>query len=372
MLSVAQAMVNRSRADPVSGAPTSLQDLGYNDVGLDDNWQACGNYPPNNWTFHNASGYPQINTERFPSLADMVAGMHALNLTAGFYMNNCICSDSCNATECFVGDVATAVAAGFDSVKLDGCSHEKNISLWYQTFTAAGHQVMTENCHNGPNRPWGTSYADAAGCPFHMYRASGDIQRSFGSVVSNLQSIWPLAAANLSGPGCWAYADMLQVGNVANMNFTANRAHFGAWCITSNPLVLGLDVTIGPAVDAVWPILANREALDINSAWAGFPGTAFATSNTSVTIDGKAGLPAWQMLYKPLAGGATAVLVMNNGNATLTGASVTFADVPSLSPAGTYAVRDVWAHTNNGSATGAWPVPAVAPQDSVFVKLSPA
>merc|ERR1719383_1271092 len=33
-------MARRSRM--VDGVPTSLCDLGYCDVGLDDNWQACG------------------------------------------------------------------------------------------------------------------------------------------------------------------------------------------------------------------------------------------------------------------------------------------------------------------------------------------
>jgi alpha-galactosidase len=45
-------MVDRSRS--VNGVPTSLRDLGYIDVGLDDNWQACGAYGPNKYTFHDA------------------------------------------------------------------------------------------------------------------------------------------------------------------------------------------------------------------------------------------------------------------------------------------------------------------------------
>ena len=35
------AMANRSRTT-VDARKTSLLDLGYNNCGLDDNWQACG------------------------------------------------------------------------------------------------------------------------------------------------------------------------------------------------------------------------------------------------------------------------------------------------------------------------------------------
>ena len=45
-------------------------------------------------------------------------------------------------------------------------------------------------------------------CPtpsLQMYRSSTDIAPVYGSVLSNLESIPPLAAANLSTPGCWAY-----------------------------------------------------------------------------------------------------------------------------------------------------------------------
>ena len=40
--SIMDGMVRRDRN--VDGVPTSLCDLGYCDVGLDDNWQQCGGY----------------------------------------------------------------------------------------------------------------------------------------------------------------------------------------------------------------------------------------------------------------------------------------------------------------------------------------
>lgn len=45
-------MAERSRA--VNGKPMSLLDLGYENCGLDDNWQACGKGV--NGSFHDVNG----------------------------------------------------------------------------------------------------------------------------------------------------------------------------------------------------------------------------------------------------------------------------------------------------------------------------
>ena len=44
--SIMEGMVRRDPRYSVDGVPTSLCDLGYCDVGLDDNWQQCGHYGP--------------------------------------------------------------------------------------------------------------------------------------------------------------------------------------------------------------------------------------------------------------------------------------------------------------------------------------
>lgn len=89
-------MVSKDRS--VDGVPTSLCDLGYCDVGLDDNWQLCGAYGTHNYTYHDAdTGAPVVNAARFPNLTAMVDYAHALNLTAGWYGNNCVCKDHCGS-----------------------------------------------------------------------------------------------------------------------------------------------------------------------------------------------------------------------------------------------------------------------------------
>jgi hypothetical protein len=66
-------------------APTAQQD-----VGLDDNWQLCGSYGPNKYTFHTEAGFPMVNTDRFPDFIAMTSYAHSKGLTAGWYGNNCM------------------------------------------------------------------------------------------------------------------------------------------------------------------------------------------------------------------------------------------------------------------------------------------
>ena len=70
-------------------------------------------------------------------------------------------------------------------------------------------------------------------------------------------------------------ADMLEVGRVSGTEGW-NRAHFGAWCIVSAPLVLGMDLT-DEKLDPVLDVIGNKLALSVSKAWAGHPGTLVRT-----------------------------------------------------------------------------------------------
>jgi len=112
-----------------------------------------------------------------------------------------------------------------------------------------------------------------------FFRTSGDISASWGSMFNNLQTTIKFQDVShpLSRPGCWAYPDMLEVGNLANFN--EDRAHFGAWVIVSAPLILGYNLTDKATTDRVWPIITNTEALAISQTWAGHPGMLLQSWN---------------------------------------------------------------------------------------------
>ena len=82
MIGIMDGMVDRSRT--VDGVPTSLCDLGYCDVGLDDNWQECASYGTDAFTYHAEDGTPQVNYDRFPDFKAMTDHAHASGLTAGW------------------------------------------------------------------------------------------------------------------------------------------------------------------------------------------------------------------------------------------------------------------------------------------------
>ena len=133
------------------------------------------------------------------------------------------------------------------------------------------------------NGPDGTTPLDQL--PFHLYRTSYDIRPTYGSIASNAQTVFGNTAA-VSGPSCWAYPDMLEVGVTVQvltarapvrpehaaavaralseplppvLNLVEARTHFAMWCVLSSPLTLTNNLTDSAGLDAVWPIITNTE-----------------------------------------------------------------------------------------------------------------
>eukprot|EP00928_Gymnodinium_smaydae_P033234 TRINITY_DN23857_c0_g2_i1.p1 TRINITY_DN23857_c0_g2~~TRINITY_DN23857_c0_g2_i1.p1 ORF type:complete len:445 (-),score=86.88 TRINITY_DN23857_c0_g2_i1:117-1451(-) len=381
---IMDGMVSKKRE--VDGVPTSLCDLGYCDVGLDDNWQKCGSTFLNNH-YHDADGNPIINIERFPDMKKMTDHAHSLGLTAGWYGNNCICSDQHTSDrKYYEGDAKALRKFGFDGYKLDGCGAQTDMQLWDDIFKAdQGKPVMVENCHWGskvpfePNRTW---------CPWNFYRTSGDVRATYSSVMGNLNSVTKFSSRNLSYPGCWAYPDMLEVGCHNGLNAAETRTHFGAWVIVSSPLTLSHDVNNDTIMDEIWPVIANKEAIAISQTYAGFSGGPFKSSSREVVLDevnpsamhkrmsdeerratGPTVAASFQYFYKPLdfQNTSAAVLLINSDSSEQT-LHMTVSDVPGIQgPCDS--VRDIWEHEDLAGSTAAMDF-KVGAHDSAFVKLS--
>jgi len=83
--SVIVAMSTSNRL--VDGKATSLLDLGYEHVGVDDGWQACFQGRAINGSqksFHAMNGIPLVNVSKFPNLTDMVAYGHSKQIKMGW------------------------------------------------------------------------------------------------------------------------------------------------------------------------------------------------------------------------------------------------------------------------------------------------
>ena len=281
----ADGLADLSRS--VDGAPTSLASLGYVDLGIDEGWEGCGE--GFNHTQHTQYGWPVVDATKFSQMNETVAYVHGKGLRAGWYFNGCACGEPVEQLINYEGDVAENFATRFDSVKLDSCGAQKNLSLYYDLFNGTGKQTMIENCHQGGDPPRGDGY-----CPYHLFRVSGDIINLFDRVLSNLQHARPFLGVDpqlnkpLSRPGCWAYPDMLEVGRMPGETgfdgvtvlatpAAESRTHFGAWAIISAPLVLGLSLSLDDpvaqkALDGVWDVITNREVIAVSQSWAGLPG----------------------------------------------------------------------------------------------------
>lgn len=412
----------QSRDEVATCQLTSLCDLGYCNVGLDDNWQACeGGGGGGDTTrsaaapgmhYHDIEGKPMVNLTLFPSLRNMTDYAHSLNLTAGFYGNNCICHDHCrNESECDMqikSDVKSFIEWGFDSWKLDGCGGQNNMTLfdnYLRELSPNNKPIVVESCHFGkPPYDPNPSLPPREGCPFNFYRSSGDIQPSYPSVLRNLASVERYRAINASVPGCWAYPDMLQIGvrhhsrkedgmlllgDVIGLTKAESRTHFGAWCIVSSPLTLGHDVHDKEVNDHIWEIISNREAIAVNQAYDGDSGGVYYTSTTMICImpwtgnecnhtslamdtssrnlEGTITVPSYRYLSKPLGGGRVAALLINSKEEA-DNLTAKFADIPGLSCSTNYTVRNIWTHSDEGTHKSSWST-MVGGHDAAFITV---
>jgi alpha-galactosidase len=148
------------------------------------------------------------------------------------------------------------------------------------------------------------------------------------------------------------------------LSMAEQRTHFGLWCVVSSPLTLSFDLGNASLMDAVWPIIANKDAIAVNQQWAGAPGTLADEDKDSAGA-------RWQVWAKPQPDGAVAVLLVNMGDDVFT-----LSVVPSefvLGSDGTVAVRDVWNGKDLGRKASATPLvfDSVAAHDSIFLVFTP-
>ena len=243
----------------------------------------------------------------------------------GWYQNDCGCTETVELQKNYAGDIRQLDALGFTGVKYllrgtsrnriaqftpdlsqciprsryDNCAVMRNMTEYARLMNATGKSFLIENCHWGVCTDDDTSSCPTRGrdwCPFNFFRTSGDIRGTWNSFVRNLLTTVPFLDKDepLSGPHCWAYPDMLQVGNL--QSYAHDRANFGSCKVTSNPpllvtfgaffdrwlvitgiiisapLYLSFDLRDDAKMERVWPLVTNREALAISQQYAGHPG----------------------------------------------------------------------------------------------------
>ena len=170
-------------------------------------------------------------------------------------------------------------------------------------------------------------------------------------------------------------------------SFEWSRAHFGAWCIMSSPLILGLDLLSSVQMEQMWPIISNAEAIAVNQQWAGHAGwlvqswtpdgAAKITERGDTPGCGHGNVVCWeepldvgQVWCKPQPAGAVAVWVLNNSPHSELPYSVALSEL-ELRESSLFMVRDIWAGTSLVPIISERLHGTVAPMDSHLLLLSP-
>ncbi|MGW2850265.1 glycoside hydrolase family 27 protein, partial [Streptomyces sp. NPDC001274] len=209
-----------------------LKDAGYQYINLDDCWAAPQ---------RNAEGKLEADPKRFPNGIEAVADyVHSKGLKIGIYTSagtrTCDSVGLPGALGHEYSDARQFADWGIDYLKYDNCNNQgvdarQRYRTMRDALEATGRPIVYSICEWGQNKPW-----EWAGEVGNLWRTTGDINDSWGSMLSIMKQNLPLAAA--AGPGRWNDPDMLEVGN-GGMTDTEYRTHFSMWSVMAAPLLIG-------------------------------------------------------------------------------------------------------------------------------------
>jgi hypothetical protein len=317
---------------------SGMRDAGYMYLVLDDAWMASD---------RDRDGRLAGDPKKFPSGMKAIGDyIHSKGLKFGIYEDrgHLTCQQLPGSFGHERIDMETFAQWGVDYIKMDSCFAENNgrmssedYALYRKHIEATGRPIVLSISDFG-NAAWAWGGKESA----QLWRTSNDIYPWMGSIYACAETsagdraihpafngLWQFA-----GPGHWNDPDMLQVGNLKDMDEDrkeiGDRAHFSLWCILAAPLMAGNDLRT--MSDKVRKVLTAPELIAVNQDRRGVQG---------YKIFDEAGCEVYN---KPLADGTTAVLLLNKaGNK---GDITVHWDKIGLS--GSQPVRDLWARKDLG------------------------
>ncbi|MFC8536111.1 NPCBM/NEW2 domain-containing protein [Streptomyces sp. NPDC057249] len=306
-----------------------LKEAGYKYVNLDDCWALPE---------RDAEGKLVADPVRFPHGIKAVADyVHAKGLKLGIYTSagtrTCDSVGLPGALGHEFSDARQFADWGVDYLKYDNCNNQgvdavERYTTMRDALAATGRPIVYSMCEWGQNKPW--EWAAELG---NLWRTTGDINDSWGSMLSIMKQNLPLAAA--AGPGHWNDPDMLEVGN-GGMTDTEYRTHFSMWSVMAAPLLIGSDLRT--ASQETFDILSNEEVIAVDQDPLGRQGEVLSSE------DGR-----W-VVAKEMADGSRAVALFNEtGDARRISTTAAAVGLPAASG---YTVRDLWQHTTRNTAGG--------------------
>ncbi|MCX4536845.1 NPCBM/NEW2 domain-containing protein [Streptomyces sp. NBC_00841] len=306
-----------------------LKDAGYQYVNLDDCWAKPQ---------RNADGKLEADPVRFPNGIKAVADyVHSKGLKLGIYTSagtkTCDSVGLPGALGHEYSDAQQFADWGVDYLKYDNCNNQgvdakKRYTTMRDALEATGRPIVYSICEWGQNKPW--EWAADVG---NLWRTTGDISDSWGSMLSIMKQNLPLAAA--AGPGHWNDPDMLEVGN-GGMTDTEYRTHFSMWSVMAAPLLIGSDLR--KATPETFEILSNQEVIAVDQDPLGKQGAVVSSTGGR-----------WVVAKEMKDGSRVVALFNETGSAQRISTTAKEAGLPE---ADAYTTRDLWQHTTYNTAGG--------------------
>jgi len=343
-----------------------LFDAGYNYLNIDDCWSELE---------RTADGSLVANKERFPSgMRSLTDQIHALGMNAGIYSDAgwFTCQLYPGSFQHEAQDIKTFQHWGFDLLKYDNCAEpfdellREGIVGKFQRMADAitdlskltdKPPIVFSLCQWGREQPW--LWARDLG---QSWRTTGDIRPRWDSVTDIINNnsfiTW---ATNFYGHNDM---DMLEVGN-GDMTIDEQKSHFTAWALMKSTLLIGTDLR--KVTDETLEVLTNRELIAINQDPV--VGTSISPFRWGINPDWtfNASFPAQYWSGKSQNG---TVFMLLNTLDTPASMSFSLTESPWIRAGRQYAVRDLWAHTDNGTAVRGFTARDVPPHGVVALLLT--
>jgi len=313
--------------------------VGYEYVNMDDCW-AQGLYP-------NGTIYPDPVT--FPNgIAYIADYVHSLGLKFGLYTDrgNNTCAGRPGSWGHEQIDADTYASWGVDYLKEDSCNAPQ-----YHPWAFDEYAKMRDAL-NSTNRPiffslcgWNVWYSPIGNQLGNSWRIAGDCN-PWSSVLNAIDVNAPLYEN--AGPGGWNDPDMLLGSDPHTASYLTqaqSRTMFSMWSVMAAPLLIGSNIRNLSTYDLT--TYSNTEVIAIDQDILGYQGRRVAGGN--LTGPNNVSTNVWG---KRLANGDLALIFLNNhDHTTIIGCSLTCFNKLGFLNGVTFSVRDLWAHTNNGTTT---------------------
>ncbi|KZP19994.1 glycoside hydrolase family 27 protein [Athelia psychrophila] len=328
---------------------SGLLDAGYTAVHLDDCYA----------NLNRTDGKIVANATKFPDgMKNFTNSIKALGFETGIYSDSgwLTCGGYPGSFNNEATDVETFAEWGFEYLKYDNCyipfdsvTRQNELGRYQRMAEAiAAYAKKTKTlpislalCEWGWQQVqlWGKTVAQS-------WRVDDDIEPFWSSIASIINQ------ASFIAPQSDFYGhndlDMLQVGNTVNggnLTIEEARSHFTAWALLKSPLLIGTDLkTIGKDY---LNILLNKEIIAINQDPV--VGASITPFRWGINPDlvSNSSHPAQYWSGQTQTG---VVFMLLNTLDTPAPLSFNLTESWAIRAGRQYHVRDLWAHTDNGTA----------------------